>query len=181
MYQDHANLQLDRVENRLDQLFLPGDRQLDRDERRLHDNYGQPPRNDDSDDENDDDDDFHHRPGARIRRPITPDAGPIPAPINAPEPVQAAANAHTAVHPDPIYTLDQISAMIRARQSHWPVAGEAATPTPTGPFTNIDDNYIHPFADIQAAVKALHTQYEEYTASKSFLYSPPQLRKKADR
>ena len=55
-------------------------RQLDPYERGPpHDNYGQRPRDDDSDNDSDDDD-FRHPPGARIRRPVTPSAGPIPLP-----------------------------------------------------------------------------------------------------
>ena len=110
-------------------------RQLDPHERRpRHDNYGQRPRDDDSDNDSDDDD-FHHPPGARIRRPVTPNAGPIPLPdhwdvarpgnaairpiVNIePEetrglgPETAAAPAADPP-PDLIFRVDQIDAFVR--------------------------------------------------------------------
>jgi len=131
-------------------------RQLDPHERGPpHDNYGQRPRDDDSDNDSDDDD-FRHPPGARIRRPVTPNAGPIPLPdhwdvarpgnaairpiVNIePEetrglgPETAAAPAADPA-PDLIFDVDQIDAVVR--QQLLPRLRDDGRPIQDEPITN---------------------------------------------
>jgi len=172
-----------------------GNRPLDPFDRRpVHDNHGQRPRDDDSDNSDDDDDDFHHPPGARIRRPVTPDAGPVPLPehldiarpgrdtlrpdanagpegprdlLAPPGPANVPAGGNPALAED-------IGAFVRALQGqnhfHFGDTPAPEPPTPSTTFTNRDPNYIPTFDELKLTMESLKKQYDEYTTSKSFFY-----------
>jgi len=133
------------------EILRVGDRPLDPHERRPpHDNYGQQPRDDESDNSDDDDDDFHHPPGARIRRPVTPNAGPIPLPehleiarpglavirpiVNIePEETRGLGPETAAAEPaaEHIFAVDQIGAAVRELQARMQNLGQ---PVPEPPI-----------------------------------------------
>jgi hypothetical protein len=165
-----------------------GNRPLDPHERRPpHDNHGQRPRNDDSDNSDDDDDDHHHPPGARIRRPVTPKAGPIPLPdhLDIARPgrdTRPVANAGPEEgrglpplpaqggDPDPIVPAANIGAWIQALHGQYHIGNPPppAPPTPATTFTNPDPQYQHTFHEAKFTIEALGEQYPEFTTSESF-------------
>jgi hypothetical protein len=172
-----------------------GNRPLDPHERRPpHNNYGQRPRDDESDNSDDDDDDFHHPPGARIRRPVTPNAGPVPLPdhLDIARPGRDTARPTHAGpeeargqprHPGPAEVpaavdpalAEHIGAFVRALQGqnhfHFGDTPAPAPPTPETTFTSSDRNYVPTFGELKLAMESLKEQYDEYTTSKSFFSS----------
>jgi hypothetical protein len=182
---------VDKVEGILQQILdilQGGNRQLDQhDDRPPHDNHGRPPRNDDSDDDDDYDDDFHHPPGARIRRTVTPHAGPLLPPdhldiarpgLNDVRPIvdvgpegtrdlpspPGPANVLAGGDPTPV---EHIGAFIRALPTSNYI-GEVpapAPPTPATAFANPDPDYVPTFDELKLAMEALKEQYDEYTTS----------------
>jgi hypothetical protein len=170
------------------EILQGGNRHLDPYERRPpHDNHGQQPRDDDSDD-----DDSHHPPGARIRRPVAPNAGPIPLPgqldiarpgrDNRPVIDAGPEDAAPAADPAPehIFAVDQIGAVVRELQARLrgedqpipdvPIADQPipSPPTPATSFTNPDPKYVHTFDELKLTMESLKKQYHDYTTSESF-------------
>ena len=159
-----------------------GNRPLDPFERRpVHDNHGQRPQDDDSDN-SDDDDDFHHPPGARIRRPVTPNAGPVPLPehLDIARPGRDAIRpnhdgpvpAQGGGDPDPIFPAANIGAWIQALQGQYHIGNPPPPPPPPTPattFTDPDPKYQHTFDEVKFTMEALGEQYPEFTTSESLV------------